>query len=268
MNQTIVAALISEGSRLVGMWLRSRPLKVRHTEPILLPQPRKMTLLSQPEEESEDQQSSGNVKQKVVPLVTTQEIAAKLSADEGFGIEESQDGGVETEMGVEVAELDDYSESGVIVEESKATAIATGCIPCAIGHVGTCSGLINEAVRFAHSDGMVSNEVIDRVGICLDELNGMEREDLRPAMIINLPPWEKEMAQRVLAASRQIRHRLEAMASVESLEEAAAASETVRLDVWRDWIKKKMNSLTPEEQERVAERLRDKLLELAEEEEE
>jgi len=80
--------------------------------------------------------------------------------------------------------------------QGKASEIATGCVPCAIGHFGTCSGLLNEAMRFAKSEGIESSEVIDRVNMCLDELNSMERVDLRPEMIAELPEWEKELANR------------------------------------------------------------------------
>ena len=53
-------------------------------------------------------------------------------------------------------------EAPVIVETTslKATAIATGCIPCSLGHLGTCTGLLNEGMRFARTDGIQSDEVI------------------------------------------------------------------------------------------------------------
>lgn len=91
--------------------------------------------------------------------------------------------------------------------ETKATSIASGCVPCAIGHLGTCSGLLNEAMRFANKDGMTSPEVIDRVGMCLDELNAMERVDLRPEMVVNLPFYDSsfpssEVSSAILAKSR------------------------------------------------------------------
>ena len=64
----------------------------------------------------------------------------------------------------------------------EATKIETGCVPCAIGHLGTCSGLLNEAIRFAGKDGMDSEEVIDRVGLLdksyrrADRLSGGEQQ--------------------------------------------------------------------------------------------
>lgn len=154
------------------------------------------------------------------------------------------------------------------IEPGKATAIATGCIPCAIGHLGTCSGLLNEAMRFAGSDGMGSDEVIDRVGICLNELNAMERVDLRPEMIVNLPEWERKLVDQVLLASRNTRHKLEEMSSVETLEQAAATTQGTHKTIWRDYIRHKAANLTPEEIAEVQSRLLAKIEQLTSEEEE
>ncbi len=155
------------------------------------------------------------------------------------------------------------------LETESGTYCANGVIVhnCAIGHMGTCSGVINEAVRFARDEGMVSDNVINRVGICLDELNSMERVDLRPEMLQQLEPWEKALAEDVLIASRKMRHSLEAMNDINSLEKVAAETQSTRQDVWRKYIKQKMNTLTPDEQAMVEARLRAKLAELAAKEE-
>lgn len=150
--------------------------------------------------------------------------------------------------------------------EKKAAEVATGCLPCSIGHLGTCSGLLNEAVRFAKSDGIDADEVIDRVGMCLDELNAMERVDLRPELVANLPEWEKELVDEVLVASRATRHALEELGTVDSLEETAASTQGLRTHIWRAWIKSKMKHLTPEEQIKIQQRVAEKLGELEEEE--
>ena len=133
--------------------------------------------------------------------------------------------------------------------EGKATAIATGCIPCSLGHIGTCSGILNEAMRFARSDGIASEEVIDRVGICLDELNSLEREDLRPEMIHDLPEWEKKIAIDALNTSRSMRHSLENISSVDGLESVAAATQTSRRDIGRRWFQHRLSTMAPEERE-------------------
>ena len=128
---------------------------------------------------------------------------------------------LETESGT-------YTANGVIVHN------------CAIGHFGTCSGLLNEAMRFANKDGISSSEVIDRVNICLDELNALERVDLRPQLIINLPPWEKDLANKALVESRSTRHGLEKISTVEDLEKVTAETQEARQDIGRTWFKQKI----------------------------
>ena len=151
------------------------------------------------------------------------------------------------------------------VNTDEATEVATGCIPCAIGHIGTCSGLLNEALRFAREDGVQADQVVDRVGMCLDELNAMERVDLRPEMVINLPEWERDLADNALVTSRDTRHMLESIQTVRDLEKAAADTQGTRTRIWRNWIKAKMQNLTPEEREKVQQRVIEKLDEEEEE---
>lgn len=141
----------------------------------------------------------------------------------------------------------------------KASEVATGCVPCSIGHLGTCSGLLNEAVRFANKDGMDSNEVIDRVNMCLDELNTMERVDLRPELITQLPDWEKELAHKALQASRGTRHQLESLKTTGDLEIVAAATQTIRSEVGRAWFKEKLRGMSPEDKEEINKRMMQKL---------
>ena len=150
-------------------------------------------------------------------------------------------------------------EEAAITEEEKASSIEAGCVPCAIGHFGTCSGVTNEAVRFAKKDGVGSSEVIDRVNMCLDELNAMERVDLRPEMIVDLPAWEKDLANQALIASRSARHDLEGLNSVDGLERAAANIQTVRTEIGRRWFKERLARMPKEEKERLAEKAIEKL---------
>ena len=138
---------------------------------------------------------------------------------------------------------------------NKATEIATGCLPCALGHLGTCTGLLNESMRFAYKNGLASPETIDRVNMCLDELNAMERVDLRPEMIAQLPEWEKKLANKALLASRDIRHKIEGLASVETLEELAANTQTVRTEIGRSWFQEKMKKLSPEDKAEIQQRV-------------
>ena len=149
-------------------------------------------------------------------------------------------------------------------ESGKASAIATGCVPCAMGHFGTCSGILNESVRFAHGEqGLASPEVADRIGMCLDELNAMERVDLRPEMTVQLTGWEKELADKALAESRATRHALEAIQSADDLEMAAAKIQTARKDIGRQWFQNKLAALSPADKDEISKRVMAKIQEMA-----
>lgn len=140
------------------------------------------------------------------------------------------------------------------VTEHKAKSIASGCIPCSLGHFSTCSGLLNEAMRFALKEGM-SGEVNDRVNMCVDELNALERVDLRPEMTTNLTGWEKDLAVKTLNTSRSIRHSLEGLDSVEALEKAAADTQANRKEIGREWFQHKTAVLPPDLQKKAMEEL-------------
>lgn len=140
----------------------------------------------------------------------------------------------------------------VLTEHSqKATAIATGCIPCSLGHLGTCTGLLNEAMRFARTDGVGSDEVISRINMCMDELNALERVDLRPEMIQDLNSWEKGLAEQALTLSRSLRHQLEGISDVNTLESIAAHTQTSRQEIGRTWFRERLSRLPPEQQQQV-----------------
>lgn len=138
----------------------------------------------------------------------------------------------------------------------KASSVATGCVPCSIGHLGTCTGLINEGMRFARTDGIQSEEVLGRVNMCLDELNALERVDLRPEMIHGLPDWEKALAEQSLSLSRTLRHDLEGLSSVSQLEEIAAKLQTTRQEIGQSWMRQRLSLLTPEQRGEVEDELR------------
>lgn len=155
--------------------------------------------------------------------------------------------------------------SPVIVEteitepEAKATSVEAGCVPCAIGHLGTCSGLMAESLRFGREEGIGSDEVISRVNLCLDELNSMERVDLRPEMIAGLPEWEKELANKALSESRSARHKLEGISTIGDLEKVAADIQTGRQSIGKSWFKQKLAKMPKEEKAKIAEKAIEKL---------
>lgn len=162
------------------------------------------------------------------------------------------------EQAITVVEQPEVTAPQAVIE-GKASSVEAGCVPCAIGHFGTCSGLLNEAMRFAKKDGMSSSEVIDRVNICLDELNAMERVDLRPEMIINLPDWEKELANKSLTESRATRHSLEGLTTVDDLEKVTANTQTARNKIGRGWFKERLARMPKEEKGELVKRAIEKL---------
>jgi hypothetical protein len=150
-------------------------------------------------------------------------------------------------------------ETPVSVDPEKATDIATGCVPCSIGHLGTCSGLLNEAMRFARKDGIESGEVIERVNMCMDELNSLERVDLRPEMIVNLPEWEKTLAEKALNLSRTLRHNLEQLSNVSTLEKVSAETQATRQEIGKGWFQGRLSRMTPEQRKGVEDKLQETL---------
>ena len=135
---------------------------------------------------------------------------------------------------------------------------------CAMGHFGTCTGILNESLRFAHGqEGMASPEVIDRVNMCMDELNAMERVDLRPEMTVQLTGWEKELAERALTESRGIRHALEGIQDVNSLEKVAAQTQTTRKEIGRTWFQNKLQNMSPDDKDEIKRRVMAKIEEMA-----
>ena len=145
--------------------------------------------------------------------------------------------------------------------ESKVTSIKAGCVPCAIGHVGTCTGLLSEGMRFARSEGIESPEVIDRVTKCLQELNTMERVDLTEEKIVQLPPREKEIAIQALQTSRNIRHGLEGLTTANDLEALTAETQTASKEIAREWFKERLAKMNPDEKKALKERVELKIKE-------
>lgn len=150
-----------------------------------------------------------------------------------------------------------------IAEGNKASSIEAGCVPCAIGHLGTCTGVLNEAMRFAKKDGASSIDVIDRVNICLDELNALERVDLRSELIVNLSPWEKDLANDALIASRNMRHDLEAFSGTSDLERVTAKAQRTRQEIGRVWFQQRLANMSPEEKRKIAEKAIEKMEEVS-----
>jgi len=139
-------------------------------------------------------------------------------------------------------------------EENPREKIATGCLPCAVGHFSTSSGLLKEAVRFK-GEGMTSSEILDRIAAALEEQNALEREDLSPEKIQGLPEWERPIAEEALDQSRQLRHRLESIQSIDELELAAVDTKRYYIKLNRQWYRGRFGKLGAEKAEAIAQRV-------------
>ena len=245
MNVAIVSTTIQAVSNLFGEYIRHRT-----TAPITYPDNSSLERLL----DSSDQKTAAVkmiVREEPVTQVQPEKVANRVIANPP-----------ET-LRIPAHTVEQKAAPQETEKPNKATSIASGCIPCSLGHVGTCSGLMKEAVRFATGpDGVASPEVIDRVNMCLDELNTMERVDMSPEMIQDLPEWEKSLAHEVLAASRATRHELEDVSNFGRLEEIAARTAEKRKDIGRQWMTQKLAHLTPEDKTAIQQRIIDKLNEI------
>ncbi len=60
---------------------------------------------------------------------------------------------------------------------AKSKGVATGCIPCSIGHLGTCSGLLNEAMQ---RDPLLQNMPKEKIPELIDSLLEANRHYVHP----------------------------------------------------------------------------------------
>jgi len=191
-------------------------------------------------------------------IPTTDDLIRELETDrseyEEIGIE-SPDGYNETEK---VEQGPSVSSQSIREDVTQGTA----CIPCSNDHLSTCSGLLAEALRFARQDGVDSPEVISRVGLCRDELNAMERVDLRPELTSQLPGWEKEIATDALNGSRGLRHDMAGMLTVDDLETIAGKAQRLRGQVGEQWLRGRIANMSSGEKEKLSPRARDILEDL------
>ena len=132
--------------------------------------------------------------------------------------------------------------------------IATACVPCALGHFSRSAGALNEAMRFK-GEGMTSNEVLDRIASVLEEQNALERFDLTPEKLQRTPKWEREIAEEALQHSRQLRHRLEGIETIEELEQAAAETAGFYEKMNRDWYRGRFRNLGAEKAEAISQKV-------------
>jgi hypothetical protein len=180
-------------------------------------------------------------------LPTVQDLEAKFHEIYPGG---SLETAPETENAGKVSE----KEKQGLSQGSQGIVEGTACIPCSQDHLSTCSGLLAEALRFARKDGVESTEVISRVGLCRDELNAMERVDLRPELTAQLPEWERNIANGVLTGSRDLRHDMAEILNPDDLEKVAGRAQVLRRDIGEQWLKGRIANMSPEEKAKVKER--------------
>jgi len=114
------------------------------------------------------------------------------------------------------------------IEKSMSTTQAgTACAICSLDHISTCAGILEEANRFARREGIDSPEVIRRISICRQQLNSLEREDANPQKLVQLPPVERKIMEGILPKTGKIRHRLNDIVSLETLEEVTAEAQNL-----------------------------------------
>jgi len=138
--------------------------------------------------------------------------------------------------------------------EIAAQNIATACVPCAIGHFAGAARLLNEAIRF-RDDGIESSQVLDDIAGAIGELNALERVDLTPERLQRTPGWERDIADQALRDSRELRHRLEGISSMEEIEKAAADTESYYKKLNRQWYRGRFSKMGAKKAEIIAERV-------------
>ena len=132
--------------------------------------------------------------------------------------------------------------------------IATACVACAVGHFSTSSGLLKEALRFK-GEGLTSNNILDRIAGALEEQNALERVDLTPERLQKTPGWERAIAEEALTQSRQLRHKLESIQSVDELEALAADTKRYYIKLFRQWNKGRFGYLGATKADAIAQRV-------------
>jgi len=104
----------------------------------------------------------------------------------------------------------------------------TACLSCTRDHYSTTSAALSEGLRFARSEGIKHPEVTRRLGIALDELNILERIDMAPDQIGMLSEPERKLAIWALNKSRDLRHTIGEIKTVDDMEKAAAQASRLR----------------------------------------
>lgn len=192
---------------------------------------------------------------------STADVTLMNDVDLAFEYRECKESG---QCGARLTELEQETvkreeAKGPPKEEPVATSIKRGCLPCATGHLTTCAGLLNEAVRFSRTEGIASDQVLDDTNACISELNAMERIDMSPERIAALPPEEKKLALEVLALSKETRYALEAMRTPEDLEKVTVNLQPRQREILKKWFRYKFSMMTPSDKQKIVAEAMDKI---------
>jgi hypothetical protein len=118
------------------------------------------------------------------------------------------------------------------------TYIANGFIThnCSRDHIATASASLKEAVRFARrpEKGIRCHEVMERIGVALEELNIMERIDLSPESISQLDGEEKKLAKWAANKSAELRHGISTIKTPGDLEKMATEASRVKTEFLKE----------------------------------
>ncbi|MBA7664532.1 hypothetical protein ES703_72593 [subsurface metagenome] len=149
---------------------------------------------------------------------------ANEAIDKGFGVIDK----VTDRIGGVTERIGSTEEKPATEETTTPVSTGTACLPCCRDHFSTTSSSLSEGIRFAREKGVKDPEVVRRIRIALDELNIMERIDLAPDETARLKTTsERDIANWAVKSSRQIRHDITAIKSVEAMEQAAANASAV-----------------------------------------
>jgi len=150
------------------------------------------------------------------------------------------------------------STSSTIQEPETPPTQGTACDICSLDHISTCAGILEEANRFARREGVDNPEVIRRISICRQQLNALERDDANPQKLVELPRIEREIMERILPKAGKLRHRLNEIVSLETLEQVTAETqdlsdqfqnEIFHLRLKKELTKNEVGRLTSEDKE-------------------
>lgn len=147
----------------------------------------------------------------------------------------------------EVAKIEEPEEPPLYTRATKTAVAGKGCRACTAKHFAKCAGALSEAIDFARTDGIEGDEVLKRLAFCHGEISSWEGIDATPASFATLSEERKTWVRKWLPEGRRFRHKLDAIKTIEDLEEVAALAETLHFEAYKEL--KKIGELKDEEEE-------------------